>query len=173
MNLPILTSLCFCLTASLSAHASDDIEKATRRQLYEGQPVPRTYEIHGAEIVDIDSRLIWQRCSVGQAWISGTGCRGKIEVFTFDNAQRLGDGPWRLPTNIELAKLIDHGRAYTELTPTIDTGAFPDMDSTKLWYWTSTSDGPFVAWYVSFVDGRVSLDGRSFTYSVRLVRDGR
>jgi hypothetical protein len=158
---------------AVSAHASDDAQKLRDGLLCQGQPAPRTYEIQGAEVVDIDSGLIWQRCSVGQTWISGVGCAGNVDAFTFDNAQRLGHGPWRLPTNIELAKLIDHGRAYAEMVPTIDVDAFPDTDRTKLWYWTSTPDGSFVAWYVSFVDGRVSLDGRNFTYSVRLVRDGR
>jgi hypothetical protein len=173
LNLPSLRAVCFCLVASLSAHASDDAPKLRDGLLYQGQPAPRIYEIHGAEVVDSESGLIWQRCSVGQTWATGTGCTGSVDTFTFDIAQRLSYGPWRLPTNIELAKLIDHGRAYEEIAPTIDLAAFPDMDPTKLWYWTSTSDGPFVAWYVSFVDGRVSLDGRNFTYSVRLVRDGR
>ena len=78
-----------------------------------------------------------------------------------------------MPTNIELAKLIDHARAFQELKPTLDVKAFPDTDPEKLWYWSSTSDGPYVAWYASFVDGRFSLDGRNFQYAVRLVRDGR
>jgi hypothetical protein len=46
------------------------------------------------------------------------------------------------------------------------------MDPRRLWKWISTPDGPFVAWYVSFIDGRVGLDGRNFAYSVRWVRDG-
>jgi hypothetical protein len=124
-------------------------------------------------VADAESGLVWQRCSVGQTWVDEIGCAGSIKRFSFDDAQRLGYGPWRLPTNFELAKIIDHGRAYQELAPTIDVEAFPDMDPGKLWYWTSTSDGPFVAWYVSFVDGRVSLDDRKFAYSVRLVRDSR
>ncbi len=171
MKVLILRLVSLFLAASLSVHASEDSQKTKEGLLYQGQPTPRKYETHGEEVVDMESGLIWQRCSVGQNWISGKGCNGKVETFTFENAQRQSHDQWRLPTNIELAKLIDHGRAYQELSPTINVDAFPDMDLAKLWYWTSLSDGPFVAWYVSFVDGRFSLDDRNFTYSVRLVRD--
>jgi hypothetical protein len=159
------------LATTLSTYASADAPVPREVSLYPGQPAPRTFVVRGAEVADPQSGLVWQRCSVGQTWVDELGCTGCIKTFSFDDAQRLGDGSWRLPTNFELAKIIDHGRAYQELTPTIDVAAFPDTDPAKLWYWTSTSDGPFVAWYVSFVDGRVSLDDRKFLYSVRLVRD--
>jgi hypothetical protein len=140
-------------------------------QLYQGQPAPRAYEIHDGEVLDIESGLIWQRCSVGQAWVSAKGCEGQVETFTFDNAQQNAYGHWRLPTQFELAKLIDHGRAFQDMPPTIDVDVFPNMDPKNLWYWTSVSDGPFVAWYASFFDGRFSLDDRKFSYAVRLVQD--
>ena len=139
--------------------------------LYEGQPKPRVFEIRGAEVLDVQSGLIWQRCSVGQTWVAQQGCVGQVRNFSFEQAQQAAAGRWRLPTQYELAKLIDHGRAYQDLSPTIDANAFPNMDPAQLWYWTSAADGPYVAWYVSFVDGRFSIDGRNFRYAVRLVRD--
>ncbi len=159
------------LSVLLSAQACAETQATRGGQLYPGQPASREYEIRGAEVLDKGSGLVWQRCSVGQSWVSGKGCEGNVEAFSFDDAQRLGFGPWRLPTQFEMAKLIDHGLAYEEQAPTTNVDAFPNMDRARLWYWTSTPDGPFVAWYVSFVDGRFSLDGRNFKYAVRLVRD--
>ena len=171
-----IESLCIVgavLAGSLIAHAANAQPSPEGISLYKGQPPTRIYEIHGAEVYDVESGVTWQRCSVGQTWAATKGCIGPVRLFSFDDAQRLGGGVWRLPTNIELAKLIDHARAFQELRPTLHVEAFPDTDPEKLWYWTSTSDGPYVAWYASFVDGRFSLDGRNFQYAVRLVRDGR
>jgi len=166
-----LTSLTFIVLIFLSSCTQVPVaERSTKSEkLYQGQPDENVYEARIDEVYDQKTHLVWRRCSVGQFWQEGSGCLGKVEVFSFEDAQRQANGKWRLPTNFEMAKLIDHGRAFLELKPTINVEVFPGMDENNLIYWTSTADGPFVAWYVSFVDGRFSLDDRKFKFAVRLV----
>ena len=148
------------------AHAAQNAPAANSR-----------YVIQGDTVYDKKTDLTWQRCSVGQRWAEGKGCVGVIKTFTFDDAQRQGNGMWRVPTKNELGTLIDQNRKAQGQRPTIDAGAFPDMDLKKLVYWTSTSDpsdGVSLAWDVNFFVGDSKYyDYRSFTNAVRLVRTGQ
>jgi hypothetical protein len=135
------------------------------------------YVIQGDTVYDKKTDLTWQRCSVGQQWAEGTGCVGVVKTFTFEDAQRQGDGTWRAPAKKELATLIDQKRKTQRQPPTIDVDAFPGMDLKKLVYWTSTTDkadGVSLAWDVNFLVGDSKYyDFRSFTNAVRLVRSGQ
>ncbi len=128
------------------------------------------FEIHGNEVYDTQTRLTWARCSVGQEWKEGH-CWGTIGRFSFQEAQQQAGKGWRLPTKDELFSLVDSGRSTF---PTLDTTAFPDMDELFPWYWSSTSNGDAIAWYVDFKDGYTSgFISDSSPFSVRLVRDGK
>lgn len=132
------------------------------------------YVIHGDTVYDRKSNLTWQRCSIGQQWSEGSGCVGNIKTMTFDDAQKQGDKTWRVPTEDELATLIDARRQANNQIPTIDVVAFPNMDTGKLWYWTSTPNTASLAWLVFFADGSVGGYGnRGSTNAVRLVRSGQ
>jgi hypothetical protein len=104
---------------------------------------------------------------VGQEW-KNEHCVGTINNFTFASAQQRASGGWRVPTKDELVTLIDSDRKNF---PTIDMAAFPDMDGSHPWYWSSTPNGNFIAWYVDFSDGYTSgcVDGVN-TLAIRLVR---
>lgn len=128
------------------------------------------YVIHGAEVYDTQTKLTWARCSAGLEWKDGR-CVGTTGRFTFQDAQKLADGEWRVPTKDELASLIDPNR---KTFPTLDTTAFPDMDVLFPWYWSSTPNGETIAWYVDFSDGYTSgFISMSSPFSVRLVRNSR
>ncbi len=122
----------------------------------------------GAEIKDMQTGLIWQRCAVGMSW-NGRTCTGEYRTFTFDQAQGLTDKTWRVPNKDELAGIVDRSRQK----PTINPQAFPSTPST--WFWSSSpSAGHFdSALYVSFNDGGVGSYVRGSHLLVRLVRSGQ
>lgn len=122
------------------------------------EPEPETsiinnrYEImnNGTEIRDLQTTLVWQRCSVGQTW-GGTRCEGQSKELTFDDAQRLSNTEWRVPTTDELATLIT-----TVADPKlrkINNKAFP---GTEGWFWTADTPEPesLVASFINFFNGQ-------------------
>ncbi len=128
------------------------------------------YVLNGDTVYDKVANLTWQRCSVGQSWKQDSGCVGSVKKFTFDEAQRLAGGVWRVPTKEELASLIDPER---QAEPRLDVTVFPNMDLKDLFYWSSSADGDDSGWYVGFSLGRMSRDRRAAPGPVRLVRDGQ
>jgi hypothetical protein len=143
---------------------------------------------NGGVIKDIQTNLVWQRCSVGQAW-DGKTCKGEAKVFTLDDAQQLARNGWRVPKVRELASIIYCSNGTQRLldlqdggvqiqyhcgddehSPTLQTVAFPRTKGNV--YLTSS---PYVgnsnfAWLVNFYDGFVDGYYRSYYYYVRLVR---
>ena len=125
------------------------------------------YVIRGAEVYDSRTKLTWARCSVGQEW-KDERCLGAVNSFTFASAQKQAGNGWRVPTEDELVTLIDPDR---KTFPTIDIVAFPGMDASHPWYWSSTPNGNAIAWYVDFSSGYTSgfIDVIN-TLAIRLVR---
>jgi len=135
---------------------------------FSGDPPPPRYEIRDGEVYDTKTNLTWQRCSVGQRWSGERGCVGVIHQMSWQDATKQANARWQLPTKEELVSLIESECG----SPAIDERAFPDMELTKLWYWTGTRDGA-LAWYVAFGGGSVRAGGPLELSSVRLVRHGR
>lgn len=126
------------------------------------------YVMTGGEVYDTQSDLTWQRCSAGQSWSDHGGCVGEIEELTWDEAEDLAKGGWRLPTKDELVSLISQA-----CTPSVNPEAFPNMDVKKLWYWSGDKMAPDLAGIVYF-DGGATFNGyRSSANAVRLVRSGK
>ncbi len=146
----------------------------------------------GGEIRDTKAGLIWQRCSVGQAW-NGQNCTGEAKKFSFDEAKGLAGKGWRIPTVRELAGLIhcttgkeqnsvdvkDGGQPLGSECigeyqhPTILSEFFPDTPDGGYW-----SDSPYSgdgshAWGVAFGNGYIGSNHRDFRNHVRLVRSGQ
>ncbi len=88
--------------------------------------------------------------------------------MNWNDARKLEEGDWRLPTRAELSTLVEDSCG----SPAIDERAFPDMELTKLWYWSSTVDGALV-WYVAFGGGTERQGSPKTWNSVRLVRSDR
>lgn len=150
------------LLPTLAARAACDANETDRT------PISR-YEIRSGEVYDRKTDLTWQRCSVGQRWLDGTGCVGIIQQITWEEAVGQAATGWRLPSRDELATLI----SPTCKNPAINEESFPDMDLGKLWYWSSTESGEYLAWLINFADGRFTSYDRTDVAAVRVVRSGK
>lgn len=114
----------------------------------------------GGEVIDRETGLIWQRCSVGQVWAEGKGCLGDIVTEIWGNAQKLANDPWRLPTAEELKRLDDPACEK----PAVDEAIFPGTGDL---YWTSDvfySDQ--IAWGYGPIDSPVPGKGYEYTMVV-------
>ena len=135
---------------------------------YSSEPPPSRYQAQGSEVLDTTTHLVWRRCSVGQRWTDANGCVGVIQQLTWEDARKQATQGWRLPSKVELASLVEPACG----SPAIDERAFPDVELTKLWYWSSTREGALV-WYVAFGGGSLQQASATSWNAVRLVRDSR
>ena len=119
----------------------------------------------GSEVKDVQTGLIWQRCSLGQTW-NGTSCTGTASMYNWPNALQAaantGSG-WRIPDMKELASLVEEA-CYN---PSINITYFPNAQ--KDWYWSSSpvNNG---AWSVYFFEGQDHFNSYYSYQYVRLVR---
>jgi|GEM_PF-1549556 len=153
------------------------VPKCSSHEVEQVSQVNPRYVIKCGEVYDKETKLTWKRCSEGLSWQDGSGCVGTKLEYTFNNAQRLGQGGWRVPNKDELETLIDRIRNYSGQEPAIDIIAFPDINN-KTVYWSSTSSNASHAsnaWVVDFFDGSVYYYYAypSGAISVRLVRGGQ
>lgn len=126
----------------------------------------------GGQVIDNQTGLVWQRCSLGQSW-SGSACIGVATKYTHEQALSSvkNQNGWRLPNIKELASLIDVGC----VNPAIDQKFFPDGLSDITAYWSST---PYVgisknAWFVNVYWGTANFEFRNSGLLVRLVSTGQ
>lgn len=118
----------------------------------------------GQEVTDTQTKLVWQRCTVGQSW-DGKTCAGKASKVTLAKAKEMGPN-WRLPTKDELTGLVDK----TQKKPMIDKAAFPGTPAAIFWSTRPEATDNLGAWLVDFKNGRVFGNTRKASYMVRLVR---
>lgn len=133
-----------------------------------------TASADGGDVLDLQTGLVWARCSVGQTWKNGT-CEGDAAVLGWQaaidgaRAARGGQGAWRLPTHRELATLVDRRCPR----PAINTKWFPATPQGV--YWTSSpnpEDPGAKAWALDFFDGGYKAPAsKAQSHHVRLVRD--
>jgi hypothetical protein len=148
-------------------------------------PTAQRFTLNGDEVTDKRTRLVWQRCSVGQSWSQELGtCTGNASVFKRKEAEALVNAihassaikgnsnatatvkGWRLPNAMELEGLADKGCQG----PAIDLKAFPATPSQ--WFWTSMphEGDPDDAWGIHFYNAYSSHYLRYSDVYVRLVR---
>lgn len=136
----------------------------------------------GAEVKDMVTGLIWQRCSIGQTW-DGNTCTGTATTHTWQQAltvaKNLGNG-YRLPNIKELKSIVER-QCYE---PSINLNIFPNIPkkteqigSNKpfvSWgqYWTSSpyDNGKITSWTITFSGGNVNSSLKYIGYHVRAVR---
>jgi hypothetical protein len=77
---------------------------------------------------------------------------------------------WRLPTEIELASLIDDSGAG--ISANINNGVFPNTPSTAFWSSTPLAGSSSAAWFVDFTggSGNTATGAVTVSYAVRCVR---
>ncbi len=152
------------------------------------------YKVKDGLAVDVNTGLMWMRCSVGFTW-SSTRCEGKGLEVNWDQAMKIplnfeyaGYSDWRLPTHKELLSLRDCntgqvltysvGRSRCEgnfKSPTIAQSVFMDVATFEYPYnWSSSPDAgnSSNAWNVNFHYGGDFEFGKDKTHYVRLVRSG-
>ena len=89
----------------------------------------------GAQVKDLQTGLVWQRCVLGQQW-DGQSCTGEPVAQDWNTATKslIGKG-WRLPTQQELEGLAEKSCFELALNQTW-FGSGPSG-----WVWTSTDMG--------------------------------
>lgn len=134
----------------------------------------------GNEVKDLKTKLIWQRCSVGQTW-TGSSCDGDVTGYTWPQALetvKTGDNGWRLPNVKELYSLVNTA-CYN---PAINEPIFPNTPNSGYWSaspLTSLTFGAPVAWSVTFgsqfvpktLSATADLAAVDSKLMLRLVRD--
>lgn len=124
----------------------------------------------GSEVLDKQTGLIWQRCSLGQNW-NGITCAGTASGHTWIDAlakaKAVGNG-YRLPNIKELRSL----REIACVQPAINSTFFPKTAGSGFW-----SASPYAingyAWFVEFYYGYSNYYAKNHSYHVRAVRTGQ
>lgn len=128
-----------------------------------------------AEVRDKVTKLIWQRCVLGQTW-DGTTCVGTALSYSWTNALEAarvaaispaaGATPWRVPNQFELSSLRE--RACTD--PAVNTTWFPEAPASMTWTSSAYAGYSDFAWSVDFSYGYADGFFKMDTVFVRLVR---
>lgn len=139
---------------------------------------------------DIETGLMWMRCSVGQEW-DGKTCTGEAKEFTWEAAQEArvnfaGYSDWRMPTVDELRTLIYcsngkpakfsmgacEGRAGKDYaSPTIVKEIFSSTPFQKERIPNYLLEKAKLADSICFVDGAILFLDSNSKFFVRLVRN--
>ncbi|MEY4195709.1 MAG: hypothetical protein RLZZ226_2077, partial [Pseudomonadota bacterium] len=159
--------LALCALLEVDAHPDDvaamfnpppEAGVALKKPVSESQPlIAGRYEMSadGTEVLDHQTGLIWQRAIA----------KNLTHKQALEHAERVAQATglaWRLPTQGELASLVDDSRHDP-------ASGFPDMPSEAFWSSSPNANG---AWYVYFDDGDVLYNSRNVRFAVRLVRGG-
>ena len=130
-------------------------------------------------VTDLETRLMWMRCSSGQQWL-GQRCIGIADAHGWletkqyaDKVNRDGEAffnDWRVPSLRELATITDRGC----VNPRTNLSVFPDTPAAPFWSSTprpgESSGARFLA--LSFGVEGVVLARKDERFHVRLVRTG-
>lgn len=157
------------LTSWLSSSA---VWAACDENIAESTPASR-FVLNGGEAYDPQTKLTWNRCSVGTTWTNDAGCIGEVKLLGLDKAkqfaQELGGG-WRVPTIEELYSIVEQGC----FNPTINSTVFPAVtnvgEGAPYWSDTPVEEIPSLVYFVDFIDGAVDGHSKGFPLAVRLVR---
>jgi len=128
-------------------------------------------------VTDVDSKLMWMRCSSGQSWVNAQ-CTGQATAYNWPDAvreanqiSRSGDAffnDWRLPSLRDLATITDRGCE----NPRTNLILFPSTPSSVFWTSTPRPGGKSedLAFALSFGAEGVLAARRDERFYVRFVR---
>ena len=168
MYKPIIATLLLTLSCTNYAACNSAITRIAPDSRYE-------LLNSNTEVKDKQTGLIWQRCSLGQAW-SGSSCTGNAATYNWANAlqtaKNMGGG-WRVPNIKELDSLIE----LACYNPSINDTYFPNTittDDDGGVYWSSTPyEACNCASSIRFYDGYDSRDPKGNNIHLRLVRSSQ
>ncbi len=161
------------LTATLLFAASAYAQQACPSGNPRNAPDSRYSVQADGTVRDLQTSLIWQRCSQGQA---GSSCSGTGSTHTWaqalllaSNSSFAGQSDWRLPSSKELQTLPEYGCN----NPSINLNVF--LNTPSNWFWSSTTSagGTSVAWCLNFGSGILGSSAKVDNFRVRLVRGGQ
>lgn len=162
MKNSFISTLFAALLAVSSAQAQTCNPNITR-----SAPDSRYQLVGGSEVLDTQTKLIWQRCSLGQTW-NGVTCTGTATTHTWTDAlakaKAVGNG-YRLPNIKELQSLVEEACYNSSINETL----FPSTPSSVYWS-ASLTAGYSSAWRVYFNDGATYNQGGNNSLNVRAVR---
>ncbi|RHX94704.1 adhesin [Leptospira yasudae] len=142
-----------------------------------GSMPARSYsDLNDGSVRDNRTGLVWQKCSVGQTWSSGSpSCTsGTATIHNWTSAlitcgtSNLAGKSWRLPNAHELISLVDFTSPSSGAK--IDASAFPNTPPTGI-YHTSNSNPGIHVFRVRFGDARIDTTAVSTQNYVRCVTD--
>lgn len=121
-------------------------------------------------VVDRQTRLMWQRCSLGQEFLNGS-CTGRPHRLEWDQAamQKMalcGYSDWHLPERHDLEGLLIDGQM-----PAIDQSVFPNTVPAAYWTASSSNIHQQRAWCVNFGRGIADALFKDSRLYLRLVRE--
>ena len=125
----------------------------------------------GSEVLDTQTKLIWQRCSLGQTW-NGSTCTGTASAHTWTDAltkaRAVGNG-YRLPNVKELQSLVEEACYNSSINETF----FPATPISVYWSASPNAGNDHYAWDVFFYNGSTHGYNKVNNYYVRAVRAGQ
>jgi hypothetical protein len=149
--------------------------------LPDGRPAATARFLDNADgtVTDKESKLMWMRCSAGQAWAPEMGrCKGEVDRLSWAAAQSLASdvnrrgsfffSDWRVPQLRELATITERACA----NPRVNLAVFPGTEAGDYWSATSrpgTRDETF-AYALSFGAAGIAYRPKDEAQRVRLVR---
>lgn len=116
------------------------------------------YSVAGGVVTDAITGLEWRKAVIESTpWAQASAACAAIN-----------DGPpWRLPTRLELASLLDLGSGGALLQPAeLDK----PVNSNQFWTASEVAGNPSLAWTVSFLVGSVGTISKMTNHSIRCVR---
>jgi hypothetical protein len=166
------------ILASLSCWQDAAAEQACNGAV-SSLPSARFQDNGDGTVTDVESKLMWMRCSSGQQW-QGKRCVGAADSYGWADAQQHAvkvsrDGAaffndWRVPALRELATITDRGCN----NPRTNMSVFPSTPAAP--FWSSTprpgETGGERVLALNFGAGGVMLARKDERFHVRLVRTG-
>lgn len=128
-------------------------------------------------VTDVDSKLMWMRCSSGQTWVDAQ-CTGQATAYNWpdavreaDQVNRTGDAffnDWRVPALRDLATITDRGCE----NPRTNLLLFPNTPPSVFWTSTPRPGGKSedLAFALSFGAEGVLVARKDERFYVRFVR---
>lgn len=162
------------LMASTELFAQQRCEADVAQQ---STPTTRFQDNGDGTVTDVELKLMWTRCSVGQTW-NGKICDGQASTHTWDSASQAASdvnssgtyfyNDWRLPQLKEIATLIERRCS----NPRVNLSVFPNTPAGIFWSSTQRPGTGEVqrVYALSFGDDGVDYQTRDQRNHVRLVR---